>query len=625
MAVKQERVNTAVLKRLLRYALADKRQLAIAVGLLLLASLADVSGPWLIQHFIDHHIATDHYPMYAVGVLAAAYVTLMILAAWLRYLQALRFYDLAIGVVQTVRKQLFGKVINQPLSAFDYVPSGQLISRITNDTESLKDFYVQVIGTVLKNVTLIVVMLVVMSLLSWRLTLVVLCLLPVVLGVMVLYQRKSAPAYRKMRDLLADINASMSESIQGMSLVQLMRQEKAFYQQFSALNNEHLQAQRSMVTLNGFLLRPLIDLLSGVALLSLVALFGVSGTELIGVGVLYAFISYLGRVTEPLIELTQQLSLLQQALVASERIFGFIDARQQTYGDDTQPLASGQLACEQLNFSYDGKQAVLRDISVTVPHRGFLALVGHTGSGKSTLASLMMGFYPPSDGQITVDQRPLSSLSHDVLREGIAMVQQDPHILSASVRDNITLGRALIHDARIEQAEAEQADALIWEALEKVGLASQIRAYTQGLDTLLGSGGANLSAGQKQLLALARVLVCKPKMLILDEATANIDSGTEQHIQRALHALREDMSIVVIAHRLSTITDADEILVLSHGEVLERGAHRALLAQQGHYWQMYQLQQAGEHLQQLEAEGLTETVSEASVSTMHVSKMHVSE
>lgn len=613
MTVQQERVNTAVLKRLLRYALADKRKLTIAVVLLFLASLADVSGPWLIQHFIDHHIATDDYPMTAVGTLAAAYVILMIMAAWLRYLQALRFNELAIDVVQTVRKQLFEKVINQPLSAFDYVPSGQLISRITNDTESLKDFYVQVIGTVLKNVTLIVVMLVVMSLLSWRLTLVVLCLLPVVLGVMVLYQRKSAPAYRKMRDLLADINASMSESIQGMSLVQLMRQEKAFYQQFSALTDDHLQAQRSMVTLNGFMLRPLIDLLSGVALLSLVALFGVSGLELIGVGVLYAFISYLGRVTEPLIELTQQLSLLQQALVASERIFGFIDARQQAYGDDTQPLISGHLVCEQVNFSYDGKQPVLQHINVTLPHCGFLALVGHTGSGKSTLASLMMGFYPPGDGQILLDHRPLASLSHDVLRDGIAMVQQDPHILSASVRDNITLGRPLVSSSGVELGKEEE-DAVIWQALDTVGLATQVRAYAQGLDTLLGSGGANLSAGQKQLLALARVLVCKPKVLILDEATANIDSGTEQHIQRALHALRQDMSIVVIAHRLSTIIEADEILVLSHGEVLERGEHRQLLAQQGHYWQMYQLQQAGEHLQQLEAESLTETVSEAPVS-----------
>jgi ATP-binding cassette subfamily B protein/ATP-binding cassette subfamily C protein/ATP-binding cassette subfamily B multidrug efflux pump len=582
-------VNKAVLVRLLRYALNDKKKLAIAIGLLFAGALADVSGPWLIQHFIDNYIAKDNYPIEAIAMLAAAYIGLMIIGAGLKYAQSIRFNTIAIGVVQTVRKQLFGKVLNQPLSAFDYMPTGKLISRITNDTESIKDFYVFVIATVLKNVTLISVMLVVMSFLSWRLTVIVLILLPIVIFIMVIYQQKSANAYRKMRDLLADINASMSESIQGMSLIQLMRQERAFSEQFSSLTNNHLRAQVGVMKLNGLLLRPLIDLLSGIALISLVALFGVSGVELIGVGVLYAFISYLGRVTEPLIEMTQQLSLLQQALVASERIFALIDAKQQDYGDDEQAIQQGELQCKNVSFSYDGEQTVLNNIDIHLHHRGFLALVGHTGSGKSTLASLMMGFYPASQGQILVDKRPLTDLHKIVFRDGIAMVQQDPHILSDTVRENIQLGRNVT-------------DAVIWGALEKVGLAEQIRQYSDGLDTLFGSGEANLSAGQKQLLALARVLVAKPKILILDEATANIDSGTEKKIQLALNVLRKDMSIVVIAHRLSTIMDADEIVVLHRGDITERGTHQQLLTEQGHYWQMYQLQQASEHLHQLEEE-----------------------
>lgn len=591
--MEKDTIKRSTFTRLLNYALADKRQLTAALGLLFLASIADVSGPWLIQHFIDNNIAKDSFPTAELVTLAAGYIGLMIATAWLRYLQALRFNELAVGVVQTVRKQLFTRILNQPLSAFDYMPSGKLISRITNDTESLKDFYVHVIGTALKNITLILVMLLAMALLSWRLTLVVLVLLPVVVGIMVLYQRRSSDAYRKMRDLLADINASMSESIQGMSLIQLMRQEKTFYNQFSELTASHLDAQRSVIKLNGFMLRPLIDFLSGVALLSLVALFGVSGVELIGVGVLYAFISYLGRVTEPLIELTQQLSLLQQALVASERIFGFIDAEQQGYGNDAAPLSTGKLECRQVDFSYDGKQPILKGIDVAIPHRGFLALVGHTGSGKSTLASLMMGFYPVEEGQILLDGRPLTSLSHNALRSGIAMVQQDPHILSASVRENITLSNS--------SADGTEDDAT-WQALEAVGLAAQIRSYENGLDTLLGSGAANLSAGQKQLLALARVWYSKPKILILDEATANIDSGTERDIQLALNKLRRDMSVIVIAHRLSTVMEADEILVLHHGEAVERGTHHELLGQNGYYRQMYQLQQVGEHLKQMESE-----------------------
>ncbi|MCG2837008.1 SmdB family multidrug efflux ABC transporter permease/ATP-binding protein [Photobacterium sp. WH77] len=585
--MKRQAVNRAVLQRLLRYALDDKRNLFIAIALLFVASLADVSGPWLLQRFIDNYIAVDQFPAADVAALVAAYIALMMLAGAFKYAQSLRFNQIAIGVVQKVRKQLFTRVMNQPLSAFDYMPSGKLISRLTNDTESIKDFYVFVIATFLKNVTLIVVMLTVMFIMSWRLTLVVMALLPVVVGVMVVYQHKSASAYRRMRDLLADINSSMSESIQGMSLIQLMRQEKAFSAYFAGLTDQHLRAQIGVTKLNSVLLRPLIDLLSGIALLTLVALFGFGGTDLIGVGVLYAFLSYLGRVTEPLIEMTQQLSLLQQALVASERIFALIDSRQQAYGEDERALTSGHLACRKLSFSYDGKQKVLDNIDLELPHQGFLALVGHTGSGKSTLASLMMGFYPSSEGGVELDGRPLESLSRPVLRQGIAMVQQDPHVLSDTVRENVSLGR-------------EMTDDQIWHALETVGLAGQIKQYEFGLDTVLGGGEVNLSAGQKQLLALARVLVEQPKVLILDEATANIDSGTEQKIQHTLSVLRQNMSIVVIAHRLSTIMDADEIVVLHHGEVIERGTHFSLLSERKQYWQMYQLQQVSDHLQHLE-------------------------
>ncbi|KGT33452.1 multidrug ABC transporter ATP-binding protein, partial [Vibrio parahaemolyticus] len=214
---------------------------------------------------------------------------------------------------------------------------------------------------------------------------------------------------------------------------------------------------------------------------------------------------------------------------------------------------------------------------------------GHTGSGKSTLASLLMGFYPTNVGELLIDGRPLNTLGKDVLRKDVAMVQQDPHILPASVRENISLSRAV-------------SDEQIWDALDKVGLSVQIRRYPNGLDTQLGQGETNLSAGQKQLLALARVLVAKPKILILDEATANIDSGTEALIQKSLKVLRQNMTLVVIAHRLSTILDADQIVVLHHGDLVEQGTHKALLQQNGRYAQMYQLQQANRHLQQIEQE-----------------------
>ncbi|MHA2813389.1 ABC transporter transmembrane domain-containing protein [Vibrio campbellii] len=581
--------QSTTFKRLMSYPLSQPKPMLKGLALLFIAALASAGGPWLVQYFIDEHIAKGDYSRDILISLAAGYIALQLISAVFQYFQSLQFSIVATNTIKTIRKQVFSGVIKQPLSAFDYTPAGKLVSRITNDTESLQQFYELLIATVVKNAVMILVMLGVMFYMSWKLTIVVLVLLPIVIGFMYLFKKLSTESYRNMRDLLTDINANLSESIQGMSVVQLMLQEERFNKQFNALTDDHLVASKKVIRLNGYLLRPLMDLLAGLALLSLVAIFGFNGVELIGVGVLYAFISYLARVTEPLIEMTQQLALLQQALVSSERVFELIDAKEQTYGDDHKPLQTGAIELNNLTFSYDGKQDVLKDISLKASHQDFIALVGHTGSGKSTLASLLMGFYPTEIGELLIDGRPLRSLGKDVLRKDVAMVQQDPHILPASVRENVSLGRTI-------------EDVQIWDALEKVGLAEQIRHYPNGLDTQLGQGETNLSAGQKQLLALARVLVAKPKILILDEATANIDSGTEALIQKSLEVLRQDMTLVVIAHRLSTILDADQIIVLHHGDLVESGTHRALLKQNGRYAQMYQLQQANRHIQQIEEE-----------------------
>ncbi|MDK9777955.1 MULTISPECIES: ABC transporter transmembrane domain-containing protein [unclassified Vibrio] len=582
-------MKQSTFKRLLSYPLQQPKPMIKGLLLLFIAALANAGGPWLIQYFIDEHITKGDYTKDILITLAAGYIGLQVIAATFAYFQSLQFSIVATNIIKTIRKQTFSGVIKQPLSAFDYTPAGKLVSRITNDTESLQQFYELLIATVVKNVVMILVMLGVMFYMSWKLTLVVLILLPIVVGFMYLFKKLSTENYRNMRDLLTDINANLSESIQGMSVIQLMQQEERFNKQFNELTANHLVASKKVIRLNGFLLRPLMDLLAGLALLSLVAIFGFNGIEMIGVGVLYAFISYLGRVTEPLIEMTQQLALLQQALVSSERVFELMDAQEQSYGDDHKPLQTGAIELSNLTFSYDGKQDVLKDISLQAAHQDFIALVGHTGSGKSTLASLLMGFYPTNSGELLIDGRPLKSLGKGVLRKDVAMVQQDPHILPASVRENISLGRAV-------------EDELIWDALEKVGLSEQIRRYPNGLDTTLGQGETNLSAGQKQLLALARVLVAKPKVLILDEATANIDSGTEALIQKSLEVLRKDMTLVVIAHRLSTILDADQIVVLHHGDLVEKGTHSELLKLKGRYAQMYQLQQANRHIQQLEGE-----------------------
>lgn len=578
-----------ILYRLLGYMRRDRRQFVIATVFLLIAAVAEVTGPYLVQIFLDNYVAKDNYPAMIMWVLAVGYIVSTIVSAGFQYQYELRFNTMAVAIIQRIRKTVFANVIKQPLSAFDYVPMGRIVSRLTNDTESLKELYVSVLSTFLRNIALISVMLAAMLMLSMQLTLVVLVLLPCVVLVMVRYQKRSAPAYRRARDRLADINGVMNESVQGMNLIQLMQQEQAFSSRFQDMTADHLDAMVTIQRLNGIYLRPLIDLLSGAALLSLVAIFGVSGMEVIGVGVLYAFLSYLGRITEPLIEMMQQLSLLQQAISAGERLFEMMDTPPEQYGSDITPIPDGAIALRDISFSYDGETPVLSDVNVRVQAGGFLALVGHTGSGKSTLASLLMGFYRPGEGSLTLGGLPIESLSHQSLREGVAMVQQDPHMLTGSLKENIALGQSLD-------------DAVIWHALKQVALDEHVKGLPAGLETQLGEGGMTFSAGQRQLLALARVLVRQPKILILDEATANIDSGTEELVQQALNRLRQQMTVVVIAHRLSTIAEADNILVLHRGRVIEQGRHQSLLRQQGRYWQMYQLQQASAQLAALEEE-----------------------
>ncbi|ATM75042.1 multidrug ABC transporter permease/ATP-binding protein [Serratia fonticola] len=571
------------LKRLLAYGSPYRKPLGLAVLMLWVAAAAEVAGPILIGYFIDNYVAKGQLPLVIVSSLAVAYILLELLAAALHYFQAILFNRVAVGVVQRLRTDVMDAALRQPLSAFDTQPVGQLISRVTNDTEVIKDLYVMVVSTVLKSAALIGAMLVAMFSLDWRMALVAICIFPAVLVVMGIYQYYSTPIVRRMRSYLSDINDGFNEVISGMGVIQQFRQQIRFGERMSAASRSHYTARMQTLRLDGFLLRPLLSLFSALVLCGLLMLFGFSGEGAIGVGVLYAFINYLGRLNEPLIELTAQQSILQQAVVAGERIFELMDRSQQSYGSDDRPLASGRIDISDLSFAYRSDKKVLQHISLQVPSRGFVALVGHTGSGKSTLANLLMGYYPLSEGEIRLDGRPLSSLSHRTLRQGIAMVQQDPVVMAESVLANVTLGRSIGEEA-------------VWQALETVQLGELVRSFPQGIHTRLGEQGNNLSVGQKQLLALARVLVQAPQILILDEATANIDSGTEQAIQRALRLIREQTTLVVIAHRLSTIVDADSILVLHRGHAVEQGNHQQLLAQQGRYYQMYQLQLVGEEL-----------------------------
>lgn len=575
------------LKRLLTYGKTYRKPMTWGVIMLWVAAVAEVGGPLLVGYFIDAKVATNNVELMSSLGLALAFILLQVIAATLHYYQAIVFNHAAVGVVQQLRIDVMSAALKQPLSAFDNQPVGQLISRVTNDTETIKDLFVNVLPTLFRAIALVVVMLIAMFLLEWQMALVAMMIFPAVMGVMMLYQRLSTPIVRNVRHFLANINDGFHEVINGMSVIQQFRQQARFGERMSDDSWQHYQARMKALKLDGLLLRPLLSMLSALVLCGLLMLFGYQGSAVIGVGVIYAFISYLGRLNEPLITLTSQQSILQQAVVSGERVFELMDAPLQHYGSSSHFITQGNIDVNSLWFAYRDEQWVLKDINLTIPARHFVAFVGHTGSGKSTLASLLMGNYPWQKGSISLDKQPLETYSHAALRRGIAMVQQDPVLLSGSLHDNITLGR-------------ECDESHLWQVLESVQLDQWAKALPEGLQTELGEQGSRLSAGQKQLLALARVLLIPPRILILDEATANIDSGTEQAIQKALKVVREKTTLIVIAHRLSTIIEANEIVVLHRGAIVEQGDHAKLLSQKGRYYNMYQLQQVRESLQEQE-------------------------
>ena len=569
-------------KRLLRYALSNRRLVNQALALLLITTAAEVAGPLLIKRFLDDHVVPGNWQVNAIAVLVVAYVFFMLLAAGTNYLQAIRFNLIAQNAVQSLRRQVFDRVMQMPLSEFDRTPTGSLISRITNDTESIRELYVSVVGTAIQNAMRILGILIAMSLLDWRLMIICLLFVPVVALLVYFYQRLSTPLFHHARGLLSDINARLHESFQGMKVIQLLGQEPRFQRDFGRLADDHYRARMRNIRLDSLILRPMVDLLQKLILIGLLFTFGYQSLHgTVEIGVIYAFVTYLGRFAEPLIEFTQRLNLFQQAIVAGERVFMLLDRDDQTPArDELAHIKNGKIEFDAIRFSYDDRTDVIRDVSFTISPGSFHAIIGHTGSGKSTLTQLLLRFYRPQQGRIRIDDRPLEHFAEKELRKRIGIVQQDPFIFNSSVRDNIAMGETL-SDSAIECA-ARQA-----------GLHSHVLRLPQGYDTVMGERGGNLSTGQRQLLALARSLVHEPRILILDEATANIDSHTEAEIQQALIKLRGKVTLVVIAHRLSTIEKADRILVLHHGEVVQRGNHAALLKQEGIYKHLYEMQSLG--------------------------------
>jgi ATP-binding cassette subfamily B protein/ATP-binding cassette subfamily C protein/ATP-binding cassette subfamily B multidrug efflux pump len=484
--------------------------------------------------------------------------------------------------VRRLREAVYGHVLRLPMSFFDRAITGQLVSRITNDTESVNELYAKVLFEALVGLTVLFGVLVAMVVLDWRLMLIVLLLVPATIMIVWGYQRLSATAVARARALRSDINAQMAEGIAGMSVLQAAGAAERFAQRFARTNDAHYQARRTSLRANAWLLRPALDFLNILLVVALVGAIGSQRLEGVEVGLLYAFIAYVARVVEPLTQITLQFSTLQQAVIAASRVDTLMHEGEAPRATHQRNVADGRVELANVTFGYDPEQPVLRDISLAIPAGTFVGIVGHTGSGKSTLLALLLRFYAPQAGRIEIDGIPLTQIGDAQFRAAVGLVPQEPFLLAASARENIDMGRGLPEVAIVAAAKAARAHGFI-ERLER------------GYDTPLGEGGARLSAGQKQLIAVARALAGHPRVLFLDEATSRIDSETEQEVQAAVASLASRTTVIAIAHRLSTIRAADRIVVLNHGRIAEQGTHEQLMAVPGGIYQrLYLLQQIGE-------------------------------
>ncbi|WP_214889907.1 ABC transporter transmembrane domain-containing protein [Exiguobacterium sp. s142] len=571
-----------VIKRLLAYTKRYGRPLSLAFVFLLLATGAKLAGPFLIKVFIDEFVTPGVYPTNWIVTLLVVYMVLHISAVIFDYLQSIAFQKIALKIVQNIRMDIFRHVMGLRLAYFDRTPAGVLVSRITNDTEAVKELYVGVMSTFVQSGVQLLGTYIFLYILEPTLATIGLVLLPLFWLIIWAYRRYSTKYFAQVRDLLSQLNAQLSESINGMGIVQQFRQEERLVRQFEATNEAHQEARFKNLKLDSMLLRPIIELLLAFSIIGLLGYYGfLSMTEQVQVGVVYAFISYIERIFRPVLDIMQRLSEFQQAVVSADRVFKVLDTDEPAPGKSLSgeaAIEAGEVRFDDVTFSYDGEVDVLKNISFVAKPGETVALVGHTGSGKSSIINLLTRFYPYEGGRITIDGHPLEQFEEVELRDKIGLVLQDPFLFSGTIEDNLKLFNPTVDSDKVRQsAEFVQANTFI-EKLET------------GYGHTVGERGATFSSGERQLLAFARTVARDPKILILDEATSSIDTETEERVQFALDRMRRGRTTIAIAHRLSTIQDADLILVLHRGEIVERGNHQALLKHDGLYKKMYELQ-----------------------------------
>ncbi|CAM4489125.1 ATP-binding cassette subfamily B protein [Paenibacillus endophyticus] len=567
-------------RRLFAYALVYKFRIIGALLILCCAVGAELGGPFIIKTIIDKHLSTGGEELAPVLWLLVLYMGLLLVASIGNFSQSYILQSTALRIIQNMRMDLMRHIQRIPLRYFDNTPIGQIVSRIANDTEAVRDLFMSFMATFVVSFVQLLGIFTALFILDVRLALFCLLLPPLFALIMVVHLKYSKKYITVMRARLSDMNAMINESIVVMPIIQAFRREKVTLEEFEVLNEDRYVNQIKQFRVFSLSSRNIVGTIGALVTAMVIWYFGRQSLETaIMYGVFYAFIDYLGRIFQPIIGIFDQLTNAQRAFVSAEKVFAILDMEGMEVEEVHQvQKPDGVVKFDNVTFAYKEGENVLKRISFDARKGETVALVGHTGSGKSSIMNLLLGFYEPDQGTISIDGRSISGYSKQELRKHMGIVLQDPYLFAGDIKFNVSLYNK---DITIERVKS---------VLKDVGAAPFVEQLPSGYDELVVERGSTLSSGQRQLISFARALAFDPSILILDEATASIDSETEGLIQQALRVVSEGRTTLVIAHRLSTIREADQILVLHRGEIVERGNHEALMALEGRYYKMYQLQ-----------------------------------